>query len=88
MNGRYNWKEWFGRERFALVAGVDYRCSTATMIQNVRNRASRLGLHIRVVETEGGFTVLRAPPDVEKPRSKRGARRFNNFRGPICAKTS
>lgn len=49
----YDWDGWFSRRRFVLRAGRDYRCSTTTMAQQVRNTASERGLRVTVRESPG-----------------------------------
>lgn len=48
MRRIYPWEQWFGRPRTVLVRGRHYHCSQSTMVQMVRNRASRCGMRVRV----------------------------------------
>lgn len=54
----YSWDEWFGRQRFVLRRGTDYRCSQSVMAQQIRNNASVRGLLINLVEGDDHFTVI------------------------------
>jgi hypothetical protein len=48
-NKRYNWPALFSQgERFTLVRGQDYHCSQSSIVQQLRNAASRakITLHI------------------------------------------
>ena len=38
---KYLWEEWFARESFHLVKGIDYTISTRGMIQQIRNMVSQ-----------------------------------------------
>lgn len=54
---KYPWEEWFRRERAVLLRGVHYRCSQSTMVQAVRNNASRRGLRVKIDDTDTEITV-------------------------------
>lgn len=49
---KYPWDDWFGQPITVLVRGEDYHCSQSTMVQTIRNNASRRGLRVRVVEDD------------------------------------
>jgi hypothetical protein len=51
MRRKYQWEEWFARDRTVLLSGVHYRCSQSTMCQMVRNEASRRRLRVRLRDT-------------------------------------
>ena len=53
----YKWEEWFGRRRIVLVRGVNYDCSQSTMVQMIRNNATRLGIRVRVLDTRDAIVV-------------------------------
>lgn len=53
----YRWDEWFRSGRFALRTGVDYRCATDQMTQQIRNQASARRLSVEVVPTARGLDV-------------------------------
>lgn len=46
----YDWAEWFGQRRFVLCRGIHYRCSTSSICQQVRNNATRIGVHVSVMD--------------------------------------
>ena len=48
LNRKYQWAKWFRRELFVLRRWVHYHCSSASMIQQLRNEACRRGLRVRV----------------------------------------
>jgi hypothetical protein len=50
----YPWDSWFARESFRLVRGRDYDCPVSSIIQQVRNAASRRGLGVSVSEGKDG----------------------------------
>lgn len=59
MNPRkYDWPELFSRPGFKLRRGEDYRCSQASMVQQIRNAATHVNsdlpeedkLRLRVVD--------------------------------------
>ena len=53
----YNWEYWFSRSRTVLLRGVDYRCSQSTMVQIVRNNASRMGILVSIKDTETELVI-------------------------------
>lgn len=53
---KYLWEEWFSARRTVLQRGVDYRCSQSAMINQIRNRASRCGVHVSL--TDGDDTIV------------------------------
>jgi len=53
----YPWSRWFNRKRFRLLRGLDYNCGDGSFAQQIRNAAARLGVSVRLVETELGFLV-------------------------------
>ncbi len=54
---RYPWDRWFVKDRFKLVKGKDYRCTTISMAQQVRNAAVQYGLKVAIDEVEDGLLV-------------------------------
>ena len=50
----YPWKEWFGRVKFTIYRGKDYRCQPHGMSAMIRNRAYQAGLKAHVDIHEGG----------------------------------
>ena len=48
----YKWDEWFRRRRVTLRRGKDFTCGIGTMIQQLRNAASKRGYAIHVEELE------------------------------------
>ena len=53
----YDWDRWLKKRRFDLQRGVDYRCGTASMIQQIRNKATSLGLRVSIEEVDNGIRV-------------------------------
>lgn len=51
MQRKYPWEEWFSNEITVIVRGVDYFCSQSNMVQSIRNKASSLGLKLRITDT-------------------------------------
>jgi hypothetical protein len=47
-NRKYHWVEWFKKKEFHLTPGADFRCSTQSMIGQIRNAASFHGLKLWV----------------------------------------
>ncbi len=47
---KYNWEDWFSRAEVIIVYGVDYHCSQSTMVQTIRNEASKRGLRVSVID--------------------------------------
>lgn len=47
---KYAWDSWFQLGKFTARRGVDYLCSPASFVQQLRNAASRRGLIVHVVE--------------------------------------
>ena len=58
MRKIYDWNKWFSRRRFCLRRGKDYTCQQATMGQQIRNAAVRMGVRVSLVESKDQFTVL------------------------------
>lgn len=56
-NRKYKWDEWFMRHRFRVIEGLDYRCSTISMAQQIRNYASSIGRTVSVEEESDGLLV-------------------------------
>lgn len=48
---KYDWEEWFSKKFTILMRGVDYHCSQSTMMQQIRNKASALGLRLKLTDT-------------------------------------
>lgn len=67
---KYDWEGWFGRPRTVLLYGVHYDTSQSTMVQVIRNNASRRGLKVRV-QDNGGFIVIEVISD-STLRAKKG----------------
>lgn len=61
---KYNWDEWFSRDETIIVHGTHYQCSQSTMVQTIRNEASRRGIRINIVDT--GTEIFIRPKYVEK----------------------
>ena len=53
----YDWQRWFRRRKFILKRGVDYRCQTSSMVQQIRNAAYKRGLSVSLEEDNGALTV-------------------------------
>lgn len=51
---RYPWHEWFGSEQFLLVRGKDFVGRIDSMMQQVRQRASLLGVSVRITAADDG----------------------------------
>ena len=62
---KYPWDEWLRMRAFRLVKGSDYDCATSSMVQQIRNAASRSGLRARIEEDSRGVFVR-----LEKRRKK------------------
>lgn len=60
-NAKYPWARLFRRKTFVMRKGVDYRCGTAAIVQQVRNAASARGLSIRLTEAADSVSVAVAP---------------------------
>lgn len=45
---RYPWDKWMKRKKLTLVKGIDYQCQTHGMIQQLRTKATKLGLFVSV----------------------------------------
>ena len=58
---KYDWEGWFARRRFTLRRGTDYRTSTLSMAQQVRNAAAARGGSVQIIETADGLVVLFTP---------------------------
>jgi hypothetical protein len=65
---RYPWERWFAQQRFAIARGTDYAGRTDTMIQQIRNKAGRFGIGIRIDVTDDNnaivVTIIRRPAPV------------------------
>lgn len=50
-NSLYPWGKWFrrGRTQFVVFRGTDFHCSTASMIQQIRNEASARRIGVTLV---------------------------------------
>jgi hypothetical protein len=57
MRRKYKWEEWFGRNFMLLVSGVHYNCSQSTMVQTIRNNASKRGLSVQIRDIGTAITV-------------------------------
>lgn len=55
---KYPWEEWFSNKITVLVRGEDYDCSQSTMIQMIRNKASQVGLKLKVVDTDTEIVIV------------------------------
>lgn len=53
----YDWDRWFAGPGFTLRRGVDYQCSTISMAQQIRSKASEYPLSVTVRETSVGLVV-------------------------------
>ena len=47
-NSKYHWERWFSKSRFDLEYGRHFECDPASMIQQVRNAASRYGVSVSI----------------------------------------
>lgn len=57
-NSKYLWDEWLVKGKTKrLKRGKDYEVSSMSMGQQVRQAASKLGLSVRVTETDDGIKV-------------------------------
>lgn len=65
---KYNWEEWFGQDSFTLVRGVDYHCSQSAMVQNIRNKAVKLGVRVNLEDAGDRIRVwiYDMPAKIEK----------------------
>jgi hypothetical protein len=54
----YRWEQWFRAEKFILRRGVDYTCPTSSMIQQLRNAASRHRVSVRILDLGDSLTVF------------------------------
>jgi hypothetical protein len=70
---KYNWKDWLSRPRTVLVRGVDYHCSQSTMVQLLRNAASKRRVSVRLCEDETCQAIQVEVLSVEGPRSNKAA---------------
>jgi hypothetical protein len=57
-SNRHPWSYWFSLDKFTLVRGEHYTCVTPSMIQQVRNNASRRNLNISIYVKDKEFTVV------------------------------
>lgn len=55
MKKQYDWELWFREGGKTLVRGEDYRCGTASLIQQARNFAAMNGYKISISELSKGF---------------------------------
>lgn len=55
--GKYLWHDWFALRHFTLRWAEDYNCSQSAIVQQIRNEASKRGLHIKVTEEIDGIEV-------------------------------
>ncbi len=70
---KYPWDDWFARTKFLLVQGEDYNCGSATMVQQVRNQASRRGVGVDVAHdiVNNDILVKVRPLDLDDGRVAR-----------------
>jgi len=54
----YPWDKWFAKKRpFTLVRGIDFVCKVHGMAAQVRNKAYRRKLSVRIQQDENSITV-------------------------------
>jgi hypothetical protein len=53
----YDWDDLMSRGEFVLTKGEDFSCSFSGMSQQVRQAASKLGVHVAIIELENGIKV-------------------------------
>lgn len=54
----YPWNKWMQQKSINLTRGKHYKCSTSTMIQQIRNRACEYGVSASIDETDRGIKVF------------------------------
>ena len=59
----YPWDKWLSKGRFTLVRGKDFICANSSMVQQIRNRASRINKKL-TVEDHGDRLVCVLTPRV------------------------
>lgn len=57
MRQKYKWELWFVRDKTVLLRGVDYDCSQSSMVQSIRNAATRHGVRVHI-EDEGDTITI------------------------------
>lgn len=54
---KYNWDGLFKRAHTVLVRGIDYQCSQSSMAGSIRNKASKLGLRVKLADTGDSIII-------------------------------
>lgn len=54
---KYDWDNWFDQDCFLLSRGGEYVCSQSSMVQNIRNAATKRGLKVQVEEDGNSILV-------------------------------